>query len=74
MRPAWVRYKKWCVILSRGGITLGLLQAFDMISFGQIFESVFQTFLAILSYLLPGSTTSSIFQLLGGGGLFGGAA
>lgn len=54
MRPNWMRLRKWCVALSWGGVTLGFLQAFEMINFAEIVTSFLSVFLSLLVTLLLG--------------------
>ncbi len=57
-----IKLKKWCVIVSRGGLTLGLLQGLGMVNFASLFTNVLITVLQILVTLLLGGDVS---QLLG---------
>ncbi len=54
MRPNWNRYQKWCVALSSGGITLGIIQGLGMVSWAQLFTQFLTTWLSALVALLFG--------------------
>lgn len=58
MRTSWNRYRKWCIALSTGGITLGILQGFSLVNFAYLFTQLLATWLAALvAVLLGGSVT-----------------
>ena len=65
MQRSWMRCQKWCVALSSGGITLGIIQGFGLINFASFFANFFSTWLAVLVTLLLGGNVSNLF---GGGG------
>ena len=48
MRPSWMRYRKLCVALSCGGLTLGVLQAFEMLNFAEIITNFLTVWLSAL--------------------------
>jgi len=61
MRTNLLRYKKMYVALCSGGISLGLLQGFEMVNFASIFASWLAQFLSALITILfggevPGAT------------------
>ena len=61
MRANWNRYRKWCVALSTGGITLGVIQGFSLVNFAYLFTQFLTTVLsALVALLLGGSWTSLI--------------
>lgn len=60
MRPNWMRYRKWCVALSSGGITLGFLQAFEMVNFAEIVTSFLSVLLSLLVTLLLGGDPTTL--------------
>lgn len=65
MRHRWSRYQKWCVALSSGGITLGIIQGFGMINWAYFFTQFLAQWLSILVTLLLGGQVN---QGLGGTG------
>ncbi len=58
MRPNWIRYKKWCVILASGGITPGILQGFNTVNWASLLTSFLIQWLAVLVTLLFGGQTN----------------
>jgi hypothetical protein len=60
MRANWIRYQKWCVAISTGGITLGILQGFSLVNFAYLFTQFLTTWLAGLVALLLGGSWSSL--------------
>ena len=61
MRASWKRYQKWCVALSSGGITLGVIQGFGLVNFAALFANLLSSWLAILVTLLLGGNVSNLF-------------
>ncbi|MCK4341521.1 MAG: hypothetical protein KAY37_07360 [Phycisphaerae bacterium] len=65
MRPKWIRYKKWCVALSYGGITLGILQGLEMVRFADLLTGALTSFLsgwvlALLTLLFGGDPSAIV--------------
>lgn len=54
MRRSWIRYQKWCVVLSSGGVTLGILQGFSLINWASF---ITQLLIALVTMLLGGQST-----------------
>ncbi len=65
MRLSWIRCQKWCVALSLGGITLGIVQGFNLVNFASLFANFLASFFALLVSLLLGGSASN--NLLGSG-------
>ncbi len=54
MRPFWLRYRRTCVALSQGGITLGILQGLSLVNFASLITSLLSSWVGILASLLFG--------------------
>ena len=55
------RYRKLIAALSFGGITLGWLQAWEMINFSDIWAGLLTTLLAALATILFGGDATTFF-------------
>lgn len=62
MRANWNRYRRWCVALSVGGITLGIFQGLSLVNFAYLFTQLLATWLAALVALLLGASTSDVLN------------
>ena len=58
MRASWNRYRRWCIALSTGGITLGILQGLSLVNFAYLFTQLLATWLAALVAILLGGSVS----------------
>jgi len=55
MSPFRIRWHKRCVLLSCGGITLGILQGLAMVNWAQLFTQLLTQWLtALVAFLLGG--------------------
>ena len=54
MSSKWAAWQKWCVAVSSGGITLGIIQGFEMINWAYFFTEFLTTWLSALVTLLLG--------------------
>lgn len=61
MRRSWMWRQKWCVALSSGGITLGIIQGFGLVNFASLFANFLSTWLAVLVTLLLGGDVNNLF-------------
>ena len=60
----WLRYQKWCVRLSYGGLALGILQGLQMVDWASFWTSLLSVWLsALISLLLGGNATNLLNQL-----------
>ncbi len=59
MQAKRIRVQKWCVVMSTGGLTLGIIQGFSLVNFAQIFTSLLATWLSIIVTALFGGDVSS---------------
>ena len=62
MRPRWQRYRKLCVAMSTGGMTLGVFQGLELVNFAQLFTNFLATLLSALVSLLLGGDAGSLFN------------
>jgi len=69
MQRSWMRCQKWCVALSSGGITLGIIQGFGLVNFASLFTNFLSELLAILVTLLLGGDVAHWFVPSGTGTL-----
>ena len=53
------RYRKLCYAVSCGGITFGWLQAFEQVSFSEIFTTILTQILTVLMTVLFGGDASA---------------
>ncbi len=60
MHTNWNRFRRWCVAVSTGGITLGILQGFGLVNFAYLFTQFLTTWLAALVAALLGGSWSSL--------------
>lgn len=60
MQAKWIRYRRWCVGLSQGGVLLGVLQGLGMVNFAQLITDLLSQWLSILVALLLGVDPSTI--------------
>jgi hypothetical protein len=60
MRTNWNQYRRWCVGLSTGAITLGIVQGFGLVNFAYLVTQFLTTWLASLVALLLGGSLSSL--------------
>lgn len=67
MHRRWIRCQKWCVALSSGGVTSGILQGLSLVNFTSLFTSFLSTWLAVIVTLLLGGKLSNLFGGLGTG-------
>ena len=54
MRPIWMRLQKKCLLLSTGGVTLGILQGLELVNFASLIASLLASWLSMLVTLLLG--------------------
>lgn len=56
----WIRIQKWFVPLSCGGMTLGVLQGFELLNWASMFTQLLATWLTVLVTLLLGGDVSTM--------------
>jgi hypothetical protein len=71
MSKTWVRWQKWCVAVSTGGITLGIIQGFGLINWAYFFTDFLISWLTTIVTLLLGGQTNLTGTGVGGINLFG---
>jgi hypothetical protein len=54
MRPSWQKAYKWCVVMSTGGVTLGILQGLQGVNFAQFWTNWLSQLLSVLVTILFG--------------------
>ncbi len=54
MHPKWLRYRRWCLMLAGGGVTLGFLSGLQMVDWASFFATFLATWLSTLVSLFLG--------------------
>jgi len=60
MRRHGMRYRKLCVALSCGGITLGIFQGLQLVNFAQLFTNFLSLLLSVLVSALFGGNAGNL--------------
>ncbi len=58
MHPMWIRWQKRCLVLASGGITLGIIQGFNLINWPVFITQLLIQFLSVFVTLLFGGTVN----------------
>ncbi len=58
MHPTWVRWQKRLLILASGGITLGIIQGFNLINWPVFITQLLVQWLSVIVTLLFGGTVN----------------
>lgn len=61
MDKRWMKVRKWCVLISCGGYTPGILQGLGMVSFAQIAVTVLALWFSAVVVTLLGGDPSNLF-------------
>jgi hypothetical protein len=67
MRSTWIRCRRWCLALSTGRITPGILQGLGLVDFASLITSFLALWLSALVTLLLGGDPTQLFGQTGGG-------
>ncbi len=67
MGGSWLRMQRRVALLATGGVTLGILQGFQMVNFSWVFTQFFSQLLSALVVILFGGNAQQLLQNLGYG-------